>query len=148
MRTLHYLLAVVLVAVGLGGCATGGGPYKQEEAKIPAVAAGNGRVWVYRDSSLGFAIQPSVTLNGAVIGTAVPNAVFFVDRPKGNYEVATSTEVEKKASFTLETGEVKYVRLNPTFGLLVGRIVPELVDADTAKKAIIDLDLIRPSVVK
>jgi hypothetical protein len=37
-------------------------------------------------------------------------------------------------SFTLAAGEQRYVRLTPTFGLLVGRIAPELVSRDEALK--------------
>jgi hypothetical protein len=145
MKLVFRVLAVVLIALGAAGCATQGTPYKQAETTLTPPAAGNGRIWMYRDSALGFAIQPNVTLNGAVVGTAVPNAAFYLDRPKGSYEVAASTEVEKKASFTLEGGEVKYIRLTPTFGVLVGRIVPELVSADEAKKALADLNVITAS---
>jgi hypothetical protein len=85
-----------------------------------------------------------VTLNGSVIGSAVPNAAFYADRPKGTYEVTASTEVEKKVSFTLESGEIKYVRLSPTFGIVVARIVPELVSAEEASTALADLTVIAP----
>lgn len=145
MKMLFRALAALLIVVGAAGCATQGTPYKQEEAKLTPPAAGNGRIWLYRDSALGFAIQPNVTLNGAVIGSAVPNAAFYVDRPKGTYEVAASTEVEKKASFTLDAGEIKYIRLTPTFGVMVGRIVPELVSAEEAKKALPELTVIAPA---
>lgn len=145
MKLLFRVMTAVLIAVGAAGCATQGTPYKQEEAKLTPPAAGEGRMWLYRDSALGFAIQPNVTLNGTVIGSAVPNAAFYVDRPKGTYEVAASTEVEKKATFTLEAGEIKYIRLTPTFGVLVGRIVPELVSAEEAKKALPELTVIGPA---
>jgi hypothetical protein len=45
-------------------------------------------------------------------------------------------------SFTLESGEIKSVRLTPTFGIVVGRIVPELVSAEEATKALPDLMVI------
>lgn len=145
MRLLFRVFTALLIAIAAAGCATQGTPYKQEEAKLTPPTPGNGRIWLYRDSSLGFAVQPNVTLNGVVIGTAVPSAAFYVDRPKGTYEVAASTEVEKKASFTLEPGEIKYIRLTPTFGIMVGRIVPELVSAEEAKKALPELTVIAPA---
>lgn len=145
MNLLVRALVAILIAVGAAGCATQGTPYKQEEAKLSPPVAGEGRIWLYRDSALGFAIQPSVMLNGTVIGSAVPNAAFYVDRPKGTYEVSASTEVEKKATFTLEAGEIKYIRLTPTFGVMVGRIVPELVSAEEAKKALPELTVIAPA---
>jgi len=142
MKLLFKAIAAVLIAATVAGCSTPGTPYKQEEARLTPPAAGAGRIWIYRESSFGYAVQPSVLLNGAVVGSAVPNAAFYIDRPKGNYVVAASTEVEKQASFLLEPGEVKYVRLTPTSGLMIGRIVPELVSAEEAQKALPDLSVI------
>lgn len=141
-------ILILIAALALAGCATQGVPYKEQEAKLPPLAASSGRIFIYRSSSLGLALQPTVYLNGAAIGTAVPKAVYFVDRPKGTYEIAASTEVEKKVTFVLETGEIKYVRLTMNFGVLVGRIVPELVAKDEATKELLDLTLISPSMTK
>ena len=142
MEAWQKVMSAALTAIALGGCATGGVPYKEQADKLAKPNAADGRVFLYRSSMLGAAIQPNVTLNGVVVGSAVPMGVFYVDRPKGTYEVSASTEVEKKATFTLDPGETKYVKLTPTFGILVGRIVPELVDADTARKEMLDLTLI------
>jgi len=46
-----------------------------------------------------------VRLNGEKVGKAVPNGFFYVDRPAGNYQVVTETEVEKKLTFTLDAGQ-------------------------------------------
>jgi hypothetical protein len=59
---------------------------------------------------------------------------FFVDQTGGNKEVSTSTEVEKKLSFTLEPGQTRYVRTVIGLGLFVGRVYPELVDEATGQK--------------
>jgi hypothetical protein len=45
---------------------------------------------------LGAAVQRAVKLNGEVVGKAVPQGFFYVDRPPGDYTVTTATEVEKK----------------------------------------------------
>jgi len=148
MRFPRRMVLIFVAAIALAGCATQGVPYKEQEAKLPPLAASAGRIFIYRSSSLGFAVQPTVYLNGAPIGTAVPNAAYFVDRPKGTYEIAASTEVEKKVTFVLDTGEIKYVLLTPTFGVLVGRIVPELVAKDEATKELLELTFITPSPAK
>lgn len=108
MKSWQKGLGAALAAIALGGCATGGVPYKEQAEKLAKPEAADGRVFMYRTSMLGAAIQPNVTLNGVVVGSAVPMGVFYVDRPKGTYEVSASTEVEKKATFTLEPGETKY----------------------------------------
>jgi len=83
---------------------------------------------------LGAAIQPSIMLNGTVVGDSKPGGFFFVDQAPGAKEVSISTEVEKKLTFTLERGQTRYVRTVIGFGLLVGRVYPELVDNATGEK--------------
>ena len=125
------VLLIVPLALLAAACATGP-KYIDVAQKLPQLSASEGRIWFLRSEYLGAAIQPDVRLNGVVVGTAVPGGMYFADRPPGNYEVATSTEVERKLTFTLTAGEEKYVSLKPTFGIMVGRILPELIDRETA----------------
>lgn len=55
---------------------------------------------------------------------------------------ATATEVEKKLTFTLEAQQVRYVRTTVGFGIMVGRVYPELVDNETGVKEIEDASYI------
>lgn len=86
---------------------------------------------------MGAAVQPDLKLNGEKVGTAKPGGFYFVDREPGNYEVSAATETEKKLTFVLEPGQERYVRLRMQMGILVGRVVPELVDK---AEALEDLD--------
>lgn len=135
------LLTVAACIALLSACATGP-KYQESAASVPKLRATEGRIYVYRSSGLGGLVQPSVYLNGTEVGSAVPMTVFFVDRTPGSYEVSASTEVEKKVTFSLAQGEQKYVRFTPTFGLIVGRIVPELVDQSTAEAELKELSLV------
>ena len=124
----------LLVLLALGACATGK-PYAEAAADIPPLAADAGRIFVYRTAVLGAAVQPSVRLNDAVVGTAVPGGFFVVDRPAGDYRISTATEVTRTLSMTLAPGQVRYVRLNVGMGFFVGHVWPELVeDAQGAKE--------------
>ena len=98
-----------------------------------------GRIYIYRTSILGAAIQPDVKVNGDVVGSAVPNGFFYVDLKPGNHEIVTSTEVDRKLSLSLEKGETRYVRLNISMGFFVGHVYPELVDPEEGRKEIQDL---------
>jgi len=108
-------------------------------ASMPAAATDMGRIYFYRTTALGAAVQPDVRLNGEVIGKAVPNGFFYADRPAGNYQVATETEVERKLTFTLEPGQTRYVRLNIAMGFFVGHIYGELVDEAKGREEIADM---------
>ncbi|MCZ6849603.1 MAG: hypothetical protein O7F75_12250, partial [Alphaproteobacteria bacterium] len=60
----------------------------------------------------------------------------YADRPPGNYEIMTSTEVSRKLSFTLKKGQTRYVRLNVSFGFFVGHVYPELVEPQVGRDEI------------
>src|SRR5215470_15137586 len=109
MTRMPVIVVVLVVAVAaLAGCATSGPKFTEMTTTTGAPAApGSGRIYFYRTTVLGAAVQPDVRLNGQVVGSAVPRGFFFVDRPAGNYEVTTSTEVERKLTFTLEPGQTR-----------------------------------------
>src|SRR5262245_19529196 len=133
---------VVLALVAsmlLTACAISTPKYSEMAASMAAAGPDMGRIYFYRTMLLGFAVQPEVRLNGQVVGRAVPNGFFYVDRPAGNYEVATATEVERKLTFTLDSGQVRYVRLNISMGLLAGHVYGELVDEAKGQAEIADV---------
>ena len=138
MKIISSLL--IVVAVALGGCASSGPKLSEMKAGIAPIPTDNGRVYFYRNSSmLGAAIQPDIRLNGNVVGSSKPGGFFYADVPAGNCTVATATEVEKQLTFTIGPKETKYVKTSPSFGILVGRIIPELVPAGDAEKDLADL---------
>jgi uncharacterized protein DUF2846 len=77
------------MAVIVAGCATGGQKFKEMSSEMAAPPAGMGRIYFYRTSVFGAAVQPEVKLNGEVVGKAVPQGFFYADRPPGDYTVTT-----------------------------------------------------------
>ena len=94
MKKLHLLFAITSCVALLSGCATGQ-KFAEAKASIPPLAADQGRIYFYRTSALGAAVQPAVKLNGEQIGTAQAQGFFYADRPPGNYVVDTTTEVKR-----------------------------------------------------
>jgi hypothetical protein len=139
---LRLSLAIIAVAL-VAGCASGP-KFSEIKSTIPPVSADQARVMFYRTTAFGAAVQPEVRLNGVVVGTAVPNGFFWTDRPPGSYEVSTTTEVERKLTFILDKGDVRYVRFDIGFGFFVGHVIPELVDNATGEKEIADLSYVAP----
>jgi hypothetical protein len=132
------------MAVLLFGCATGA-KYSTVASTFPSLAAQKGRIYFYRPSALGAAVQPDIKLNGEKVGSAKPHGFYFVDRDPGSYEVTATTETEKKLTFVLEPGQERYVRLKVQMGIMVGRIVPELVDRSEAEGELKELSYITES---
>jgi len=139
MRIRAGTVVAIVASVLLAACATSGPKFSEMTASMSPAKPDMGRIYFYRTTVLGAAVQPSVRLNGEVIGKAVPNGFFYVDSPPGNYQVATETEVERKLTFTLEAGQVRYVRLNISMGFFVGHVYGELVDQAKGQKEIADL---------
>ncbi len=138
------LFSLFAAALLMAGCASGP-KYSELAAKTPALKAGEGRIYFYRDASMfGAAVQPDLRLNGQVVGTSKPGGYFYVDRPAGTYVASASTETEKTASFTLDAGETKYLKSSPSFGLIVGRVVITIESADKAKTELTSLSNTAP----
>ncbi|TXC67120.1 DUF2846 domain-containing protein [Piscinibacter aquaticus] len=147
-RSITRRLAIVAAAALLSACASGP-KHAEVQSSIPALKASEGRLYVYRSGSmLGAAIQPNVVINGKVAGESKPGGFFFVDLPPGTVEVSTSTEVEKKLSLTLDAGQTRYVRTSVGFGLMVGRVYPELVDNAQGAKEIAETSYIGKPLAK
>jgi hypothetical protein len=138
MRSFFAFLVSAAAAALMSGCATGV-PYSSMATSIPPLKEGEGRVFFYRPSIVGAALRPDLRLNGVVVGQSQAGGFFFVDRPAGTYQAAATTEVEKTLSFSLDEGEIKYVRASPALGIVVGRIVLELEAPQKAKSELTGL---------
>jgi hypothetical protein len=123
MKTALNAFAAIFVAFFLAGCATGP-KFSEISSSINEPAADKGRIYIYRTAVLGAAVQPEVKLNGEVVGKAVPNGFFYVDRGPGDL------------SLTLDKDQTRYVRLNISMGFFVGHVYPELVENSVGKQEI------------
>jgi hypothetical protein len=130
---------VVLLAALLAGCAASGPKYSEVKGSIPELGAEQGRIYFYRPSAVGAAIQPNILLNGTVVGEMVPQGFFYVDRSPGSYLATARTESEATLQIPLAASETKYVRASISLGILVGRPNLMLVDARDALVELADL---------
>lgn len=103
---------------------------------MPELGADQARIVLYRKSTIlpGMMLQPSIMLDGEKVGHSRPRGFFYVDVPAGHHEISVHTEVDRSLSLTVQPGETKYVRMTLGIGLVVGRMVPELVDPKVAKR--------------
>jgi len=137
IKFLNSFLPATLLALTITGCASGPRYSALHNSESP-VPAGEGRIYIYRTAHVGAAVQPKVKVNDEAVGSAVPGGYFFIDRPAGNYQISTTTEVKRTLSLTLDPAQERYVRLNISFGFFVGHVWPELIDNQVAEKDIKD----------
>ena len=136
MKVLASLWSAFALALTVTGCATGP-KFTEVKSSIPSLSQDKGRIYFYRSGTMfGSGIQPSVKLNGVVVGDSKPGGFFYIDVPPANYEVVLSTEVDKKLTFMLDKQEQKCVRMSVGLGVLVYRVYPEL-----AEPAICDAEI-------
>jgi hypothetical protein len=132
--TMTRRAALIGAAVLIAGCAATGIKHEELAKSMPAIKAGEGRIYFMRsDSMFGAAVQPDIKLNGQVVGQSKPGGFFYVDRPAGNYAATSATETEKSLTFALQAGETKYVRSSVQMGVMVGRVVLDLETPEKAK---------------
>ena len=132
--------ALPLLALG-GGCASGV-KFAEYRATVPPPAEGYARIWFYRPSAFGAAVQPAVKLDDQQVGRAVPHGFFHVETPPGTHEVSTATEWKHKKPVTVTTNADSYIRLNMAMGLFVGHVIPEEMPESKATNQMNKLHLI------
>jgi hypothetical protein len=132
------LLVVIASAFLLSACASGPS-YNQVKNTFPEIAADKGRIFFYRDGSLvGGGIQPSIRLDGKVVGDSVPGTVFFRDTKPGTHDVSVTTEVLSSTSVELSAQQTQYVKFRVGWGFF-WRIHPRPVSPTQGLKEIQNL---------
>jgi hypothetical protein len=114
----------------LAGCASGPG-FDSMHAAEPALTANEGRFYFYRPGGLeGCAVQPAIKIDEVKVGDAVPGGYFYVDEPAGTYKISATTETEESVQSSLTPGQSRYIRFDPSFGVLIGHMNPTIVDPE------------------
>jgi len=140
VKPLRQFAFFVLLAATAAGCASGP-RYDEYRAQLKPPGPGLGRVWFYRTSVLGLAVQPRVRLDDVDAGYAVPGGFFKVDVQPGDHVVKCTTEWTHQASIMVSTNQDSYVRLGMMMGLFVGHVVPEEVSESAATEEMRHLHL-------
>jgi biopolymer transport protein ExbD len=134
MKKLLACLALFVLASFFAGCTTTGPRYTAVEDNFPPLAAGTGRIFVYRDAIYNPSRMPAVLLNGEQVGLSKAQGFFYVDQPAGECKIGLSGESNPPASFTLSAGQTVYVRINVHTNLSQTILYPEVVDASIAQR--------------
>lgn len=136
----QQLLSALLLLVLMSGCASGT-KYSEYRPTMPPPAEGFGRVWFYRPSAFGAAIQPAVKLDDQSVGRAVPRGFFHVETRPGLHRISATTEWKHKAEINVSTNSDTYVRLDMAMGLFAGHVIPKEVPEAKATNDLKNLHL-------
>ena len=131
------LFSFLLSATALTIVSCASGPtYAEVKPKLPPIAKGQGRVFVYRPSSFGFGVKPDVKIDKKVIGTSEGNGFMYSDQTAGSHEISIATEWNHKRQISVTAGQPCFVECSITPGLLVAHVTPSLVWAGTGESNI------------
>ncbi|MDQ0074784.1 hypothetical protein J2W34_006610 [Variovorax boronicumulans] len=111
---------LAVLAACLFGCSATGPRFSEVSQNLPSLGENEGRIYFYRDSILGMAVQPEVSVNGQVVGKSQPNGFFFIDRPAGTYRATARTEAEGSIDVVLRPKQTAYVQMSISMGFMVG----------------------------
>lgn len=129
-----FLLAVL--AAGLFGCSATGPRFSEVSQSLPSLGENEGRIYFFRNSFMGAAVQPEVSVNGRLVGKSQPNSFFFIDRPAGSYRATARTEAEGSIDIVLRPKQTAYVQMSISMGFLVGHPAFERVGEAEGRSAL------------
>ena len=129
-----FVLAAL--AACLFGCSATGPRYSEMAESLPSLGENEGRIYFYRNSILGAAVQPEVSVNGQVVGKSQPGSFFFIDRPAGTYRATARTEAEGSIDIVLRARQTAYIEMSISMGFLVGHPAFERVAEPEGRKAL------------
>ena len=135
--SLSFLSAAALL---LASCASGPS-YAEVNKTLPPVAKGKSRVFVYRPTSFGAAIKPSIKIDEQVVGKSMGQGFIYSDQAPGDHQISLMTEYNHKNTINVKSGEPTFVRCHVTPGLLAAHVIPNQVDKETGESEIQDCKL-------
>ncbi len=107
---------------------------------------GLGQLIVYRTSGFGFAITPTLSLDGQVLtngenpAECINGGASLINLPAGNYEISMETEVKRSANVQVDGGKRTYVKCSISFGVIIGRPKFELIDSTVGETEVFKSD--------
>ena len=130
MRYFKHCACSIIALMLFTACATDP-TYSQFAESIPPIPEDQGRIYFYRASHKPDSIRPQVRVNDVVVGRAVPNGFFYVDRMPGSYDLTTKSDAGRSMSINVRRAGVIYIRvdvkLTPTSWDMLLAAVPEAV---------------------
>jgi len=139
-RSAVYVVALLLAV----GCASGP-TYEQLRPTMPAIASGQGRIFVYLPASTAVPANPQITIDDELVGVLRPGTFLSFDRPEGAHVVGVHVKAvnvfgqgaTEPVEIPLLAGETAYVSAsaNAMGGLVIvtlTRVAPDDGERDLA----------------
>lgn len=143
----RLLAGILIVAffLGLNGCARVPMASLQQDAamkKFPNPQEGKAGLYIYRDSTFGYAVMDNISIDDQVTGKVAVNTFLYRDLVAGSHTISIPTEFASyKIDMDAKSGENYFLHYYVRMGVFKGNGAFELVDGSVAKDAIVKLKL-------
>ena len=137
------LIAAVALALSLVGCASVNmGDAKQDAAlKTFAIKSDKAGIYIYRNESMGAAIEMNVELDGQAIGQTAANTYLYKEVAPGKHTVTSKAENDSSIEVDAKPGTLLYIWQEVKMGLLSARSKLQLVDQAQGQKGVLETKL-------
>jgi hypothetical protein len=143
MKNIMVPFVAVALLLLVSGCASVPMASKEEdaEAKSFRVPSDKGRIYVYRNESMGGAVKIPITLDGKLVGSTAKNAYFIFDVNPGAHEVGCVAETPGKVTVDARAGEAAYVWQEMKMGMWAASCAMHVVDEKKGRQGVSECTL-------
>lgn len=140
---LHGIIVVVLVAIGLTGCASVpmGDAGRYAELKSFKPRPGVAGLYIYRNENFGAAIRMDVEIDGKPVGQTAAKTYFYKEVAPGKHMVTSKSENTDSIEVDTVAGKLYYIWQEVKMGLLYARTKLTLVSEEEGKKGVLECQL-------
>lgn len=138
-HSMKLLGIVLLVATFLaGGCASVpmASPEDDAHAKAAVVPPGKSLIYVYRNETLGSAVEMTVLLDNKEVGKSGPRTYFMFEVEPGEHEIASRSENTSIVLVKAVAGKAYYLWQEVKMGAWKARTLLQQVDEATGRAGV------------
>ena len=130
-------IAIALLLL-VSGCASVPMASKEDDAAAKTFRAPSdkGRIYVYRNESMGGAVKIPITLDGKLEGSTAKQTYFIFDVSPGSHEVGCIGETPGTVTVDAKSGEAAYVWQEMKMGMWAASCAMHIVDEQTGRKGV------------
>jgi hypothetical protein len=140
---LKGIIVVLLVAIGLAGCASVpmGDAGRDAQLKSFTPKPGVAGLYIYRNESIGAAIRMDVEVDGKPLGQSAAKTYFYKEVAPGRHTITSKSENTDSIEVDTVAGKLYYIWQEVKLGLLYARTKLTQVGEEEGRKAVLECKL-------
>ncbi len=140
------MAGVVLIAMGLAGCASVpmGDPQRDAALKTFSTKPDVAGVYIYRNESFGAAVRLDVEVDGKPLGQTAAKTYLYTELPPGKHTVTSKGENTDSIEVDTLPGKLYYIWQEVKLGVLYARTKLHLMPEAEGRQGVLETKLAAP----